>query len=217
MKKSTIMFVAALSLMAGAVFAGGEGRVQVKKHVISFTPNAEGRAEFKMDPAKWKELVWAYNSNCVFMGKVIGNKAKVHGGLGGVVYKFKSTTGKPMELEIIIDALFLHWGGRKITLYYSDVNNWTALSRMKGSRWAGWPGTWESNKKWQRLDSRWFWSGQKPHKHGVKGKQKPLTGSVSTTDGEFYIRVDINGTAKNIPGGSTRLTGLSWMGDVEVE
>lgn len=220
MKKSTIMLVTALVLMAGVASAG---KVHLEKNVISFTPNAEGRSEFKMNPAKWKELVWAYNDDSIFLsnkhGKAVCNKGGINGSKGGVVYKFKSTSGKPMELEIMIKATFWHWGGRKITLYYSDVNNWTELSPMKGSLWAARPNTWETNPKWKRLDARFFWGG-KPNKNGKNGNQTPIIGSVATTDGEFYIRVDISAIGdkpKNVPGSAVRLTGLSWMGDVEVE
>ncbi len=73
--------------------------------------------------------------------------------------------------------------GTKITMYYSDTNDWSQLTPMTGSRWDGWGEVFETNAKWSLVDFNAVWSGS---------GYDSLTGTRNSTDGDFYVRIDLS-------------------------
>ncbi len=169
------------------------------QNLLSFTPVA-GSASYGITNG-WFDKAWAYSTDMTLDGDRVS--AITNGARGGVIYKFKSTTVQPLDLTINADTYFGNWSGRKATLYFSDVNDWSQLSTMTGSTWSGWGAEWETNPNWVRLGYLANWSGS----GGI------ISNTASTVDGEFYVRVDLS--AADAPGCSTKLSGLNWTATPE--
>ena len=54
---------------------------------------------------------------------------------------------------------------------------------MTGSRWGGWAQEWETNPNWSLVSYNAVWNG-----NGYAS----LTGTRTSTDGDFYVRVDLS-------------------------
>jgi hypothetical protein len=196
MKKAMMVLV-----VVGMVSLPVLGTEMEPKNLISFTPVA-GNASYGISSG-WFDKAWAYSTDMALSGNSV--VANVNGALGGVVYKFKSTAVQPLDLAIDAAAYFGNWSGRKATLYFSDVNDWSQLSPMTGSTWSGWSAEWETNPNWVQLGSLASWGGP--------GGWQLISNTTSTTDGEFYVRVDLSGADAPIP--STYLNGLNWTATPE--
>jgi len=108
----------------------------------------------------------------------------IDGAYGGLVYHFTNTSGGTGCL-VNLDAGYdlRNWAGTKITMYYSDVNDWGQLAPMTGSRWSGWEQEFETNANWSLVSYNAVWSGS---------GYASLTGTRNSTDGDFYVRVDLS-------------------------
>ena len=95
------------------------------------------------DPG-WFTQSYAYNSDqsiaVDWYGPTYGYLVTpgIDGAYGGLVYHFTNTSGSTGCLVNLNAGYDLrNWSGTKITMYYSDTNDWSQLTPMTGSRWGG--------------------------------------------------------------------------------
>jgi len=155
-----------------------------------------GNGSWSVDKTTWTTQAWVWSQNHqadYWSGWDQYFHPSVDGAEGGIVFKFQTSVTASVNVAISAFYGMSNWAGQKVTLYYSDNNDWGTLSPMSGSLW---PGNMEfdSNTNWQMLESYHVWS--------PIALNDTLDGNVYSSDGVFYVRVDLT-TLSSVP---------SWVG-----
>jgi len=194
--------ISALALLAASLAVSNPLSAAVQTYVGNtndFTPTA-GTASWSLGTGSWNadgttqtqftSQTYSYSSNYVNTWQYITTAGTDQGyaGVGGIVFHFTSATSQAMTLAISAIYRFGNWGGHSFEVYYSDTNDWASLSSMTGGTWDGgssWTGL-ESNSLWQELASDRTW--------GASNTYSTDTSTVTTVDGDFWIRIDFSST-----------------------
>jgi hypothetical protein len=133
---------------------------------------------------------YSYNDNYVNYFQTIRTEAAETAapGIGGIVWHFKAGTPVAMSLQIASQYFEGNWGGHVNALYFSDTNNWNELKAMTGGTWDA---QFETNPKWTALVANSDWGGS---------GSLPSVKTATTTDGDFWVRMDLSATHGGIGG-----------------
>ena len=193
MKTNVLFGVVSIIIVMGVSTGFAVPAQQYVGYTNNFTLDSNGQAYWDLTGSEvvsfvhpdWKQQSWTYNDN--YTNSTDGSYTLVNSvverntGIGGVVYHLQSSTSTPMDLEIFVNYYFGNWGGHVFRLYFSDENDWSNLSGMIGGTWD----SQETNPEWTELYANRVWG---------TGGSGAITKSATTSDGDFYIRVDYGTT-----------------------
>lgn len=180
-------------LVAGLVAVGVSSQLMAATQVYTGVSNdftaTGGTASWNLATSTWNNdgdanqqfASQAYTYNSAYVNtwqKLTTTEEQRNEGIGGIVFHFQSATPQAMALNIASHYVFGNWAGRGIAIYYSDVNDWNSLSPMIG-------GTWdqqETNPNWSQVYYKTYWNDN---------TDTTTSSNVATTDGDFWLRVDL--------------------------
>jgi hypothetical protein len=174
-------------------------------NTIDFTPAdaaAGTTVAWAMPTASWEAFeasTYSHNENWTVAAPFVTTTSYSVPG-GGTVFHFQSSTATAMDVTLAVQYAFGNWDGHLFDVYFSDTNDWSALSAMVGGQWSGWdpqatPEGLDPNPLWTNIYSHRMWGA-----NGWNTPTLPSEGTLTSTDGNFYVRVDMQATNYNSSG-----------------
>lgn len=164
-------------------------------NTVDFTPTGT-TASWATPTADWNAFeasTYSHNPNLMVTANTIAPTSNIMPD-GGIVFHFQSSTPTAMNVAVAMGYYFGNWSGHVYDVYFSDENNWSNLSTMVGGVWNGWDpranaAGLDPNPLWTNIYTNHYWGGDGWHSLAL-----PTTGTLTSTDGNFYIRVDMQAT-----------------------